>query len=190
MTYTDVTLPVDRDLYRESGEIEKKIFSGHFGTHFDVMDKEFPLEYCERKGYVFDVRDKEEISEEDIDLDKVQEGTLIAFCSGIQKKYPYGTKEYHRSHPQLSQELIEKLLKKKISLIGIDFAGIRRSGEHTPADQHCADHGVFVIENLTNLESVLERECIFYVFPLSLLHSSGLPCRVIVKTEKLNYNID
>ncbi len=183
MMYTDVTLPIDRKLYTEAGEIEKKIFSGHFGTHFDVMDKAFPLEYCERKGYIFDVRGKEEISLKDIDLDKVQEGMMIAFCSGIQKQYPYGTKEYHHAHPQLSCELIEELLQKKISLIGLDFAGIRRSREHTPADQHCADRNVFVIENLTGLEAILERDCIFYVFPLSLLHSSGLPCRVIVKSE-------
>jgi kynurenine formamidase len=27
----------------------KKALSGHLGTHFDVMDQEFPLEYVERK---------------------------------------------------------------------------------------------------------------------------------------------
>ncbi len=28
---------------------------GHIGTHFDAMDKEFPLEYTQRNGIVFDV---------------------------------------------------------------------------------------------------------------------------------------
>ena len=43
----------------------------------------------------------------------------------------------------------------KISMIGVDFAGIRRGKEHTPKDQYCADRGVFVVENLCGLSRLL-----------------------------------
>ena len=36
---------------------KKKALVGHLGTHFDVMNKEFPLEYTKRRAIVFDVSD-------------------------------------------------------------------------------------------------------------------------------------
>ena len=33
----------------------KKALTGHLGTHFDVMNREFPLEYIRRQAVVFDV---------------------------------------------------------------------------------------------------------------------------------------
>jgi hypothetical protein len=36
---------------------EKAALTGHLGTHFDVMNREFPLEYTRRNGIVFDVSD-------------------------------------------------------------------------------------------------------------------------------------
>ncbi|WP_370659625.1 hypothetical protein [Clostridium tyrobutyricum] len=30
---------------------EEMAFLGHLGTHFDVMNKEFPLEFTNRKGF-------------------------------------------------------------------------------------------------------------------------------------------
>lgn len=34
---------------------EKRALVGLLGTHFDVMNKEFPLEFTKRAGVVFDV---------------------------------------------------------------------------------------------------------------------------------------
>lgn len=50
MNLIDLTLRVD---LRTAGEAQAnldKARSGHLGTHFDVMDKEFPLEYMEREA--------------------------------------------------------------------------------------------------------------------------------------------
>lgn len=46
---------------------------GHLGTHFDVMDKEFPLEYIKRKGIIFDVSSVQgrDIDITDINWDKI-----------------------------------------------------------------------------------------------------------------------
>ena len=181
MILTDVTLPVTSEMLDKAGNNERKVFSGHEGTHFDVMNREFPLEYTERKGYVFAVQDREEIGLSDIDPDVVQRNMFIGFHTGFIEKAGYGTAEYFHQHPQLSEELIRFLVEKRVSIIGIDFAGARRSRQHVPCDQYCADHGVFIVENLCNLGEVTGREVTVYTFPLNLKGSSGLPCRVVVK---------
>lgn len=51
----DITLKITPKMADESNKNTAKELVGHLGTHFDVMDKEFPLEYTKRRGIVFDV---------------------------------------------------------------------------------------------------------------------------------------
>lgn len=125
----DLSILVTRFRSKEALDNEKIAAFGHMETHFDVMDKEFPLEYLRRDGIVF-----------------------------------------------------EALLDRGVSIIGIDFAGMRRGPEHTPKDQYCADRGVFVVENLCNLDAVLRgrpsASCVMHTYPIKFAGLSGLPCRV------------
>ena len=157
---------------------------GHLGTHFDVMDKEFPLEYTERRGIVFDVASirGRDIEAADIDLARVEADMFVAFRTGFTDEEPYGTVRYFREHPQLSQELIGILLEKKVSIIALDCAGIRRGQEHTPADQRCADAGVFVVEDLCRLEQLPESGTFtVHTYPMRYEGITGLPCRVVAE---------
>ena len=146
----DITLKITPKMAADAQGNEKKAFVGHLGTHFDVMNKEFPLEYTERNGIVFDVSNVKDrdITVADIDISRVTKDMFVAFYTGFIEKEGYGTKKYFTEHPQLSNELIDALLQKNVSIIGVDFAGVRRGKEHTPMDQHCADRGVFIVENL------------------------------------------
>ena len=180
----DLTLKVTPGMARDAQGNEKRVLSGHLGTHFDVMDKEFPLAYIRRRAAIFDVsavRDRE-IGSEDIDLKSVEKDMFIGFCSNWSEERKYGTREYSLMHPQLSRELIERLLEKEISLIGIDFPGVRRGKEHPETDQYCADRGVFIIENLCNMKDAV-GECTVYTFPVNFTGMSGLPCRVVAEKE-------
>lgn len=181
----DITLQVTPEMRRGAPEKDDRALVGHLGTHFDVMDKEFPLEYTRRKGIVFDVsairgRDVE-IS--DIDLGKVEKDQFVAFFTGYIEEEPYGTKTYFAEHPQLSHALIDALLDKGISIIGIDCSGIRRGKEHTPKDQLCADRGVFVVENLCALQTLVAAGGRFtaHTYPVRYSGMTGLPCRVIAE---------
>lgn len=53
----DITLLVTPKMAKEAQENLKKALTGHLGTHFDVMNKTFPLEYTELEGIVFDIKD-------------------------------------------------------------------------------------------------------------------------------------
>lgn len=174
----DVTLKITPKMVKDAQGNEKKSLVGHLGTHFDVMNKEFPLEYTKRTALVFDVSKvtNREIDISDIDLTAVRPDMFVAFYTGFIEKEGYGGKVYF----QLSNELIAALLEKKVSIIGVDFAGVRRGKEHTPKDQYCADHGVFIIENLCNLKTVVGM-CIMNTYPMNYAEMTGLPCRVIAE---------
>ena len=181
----DITLPVTREMMGTAWENTAKSLVGHLGTHFDVMDKAFPLEYTHRKGVAFDVSHirGRDIEVGDIDINLVEKDMFVAFYTGFVEEVAYGIPAYFKEHPQLSDELIQALLDKGISIIGVDCAGIRRGKEHVPADQRCADRGVFVIENLWDLKKVLSADGRFTActYPMRFLGITGLPCRVVVQ---------
>ena len=177
----DITLCITPDMLRG----DSKAPAGHLGTHFDVMDKVFPLDYTCRRGIVFDVGHIEgrDIDIADVPLQLVEQDMFVAFRTAFGETEPYGTVRYFKEHPQLSHALIDALLDKKISIIGVDFAGIRRGKEHTPMDQHCADRGAFVVENLTALHTVIENGGRFtaHTYPMNYEGITGLPCRVVAE---------
>ena len=180
----DITLEVTPLMRQNAPEKDERALVGHLGTHFDVMDKEFPLEYTRREGIVFDVRAirNRDITAADVPLDQVEQGQFVLFCTGFIEEEPYGTKKYFAEHPQLSHELIDGLIGKGISMIGIDCSGIRCGKEHRLKDQQCADNGVFVVENLCGLEKLLDSgRFVAHTYPVRYSGMTGLPCRVIAE---------
>lgn len=185
--FVDLTLKVTPEHTKDAQGNEKKALTGHLGTHFDVMDKVFPLAFLRRTALVLDVSAVagRDIEPEDLHLERILPGDAVLFSTGWLAREGYATPAYFKEHPQLSQRLIDALLEREVSLLGIDCAGIRRGREHTPADQRCADRGAFVVENLCNLQGVLRgapwAACTLYTFPVNFAQMSGLPCRVVAE---------
>lgn len=187
----DLSLPIDRELWNKmiiktsTDENFQKL--GHIGTHFDLMDKKFDIENTIRQGKILDVSNikNREIEIEDIKEKGINKGDFIIFYTGHMKEKNYRTPEYFKNHPVLSLKLVDYLIKKQINLIGIDAVGIRKGKEHAKIDQYCANHNVFIVENLNNLDLVLEKSkdnpFTVYTFPLNLEGTTGLPCRIIAK---------
>ena len=69
----DITLKVTPNMAKTSAQNTDPSLVGHIGTHFDVMEREFPLEYTERKGVAFDVSSifDRDIEIEDIPFEKI-----------------------------------------------------------------------------------------------------------------------
>ena len=185
--YYDLTLKITPELRKDANGNDRFSLIGHLGTHFDIMDKEFPMNYLRLPAIFFNVskiRNKE-ICKDDIDIEKIKSGMFVGFCTGCIREYGYGTKEYFHSPVPLSEELIEQLISKQVSIIGIDSPGIRIGQEHTPMDQHCADNGVFVVENMIDMENLLDREeqkfCYVNTYPVNYSDMTGLPCRVVAE---------
>lgn len=183
----DITLEMTAQKISDVPEHRQQSLVGHVGTHFDVMEQEFPLNYTRRKGIVFDVSSVQgrDIDLGDIPIEAVERDMFVAFRTGFIEEVGYGEEGYFFAHPQLSDALIDALLERGISIIGVDFAGIRRGKEHVPKDRLCANHGVFVIENLCNLKALLDCGGRFtaHTYPVRYTGMTGLPCRVIAEVE-------
>jgi kynurenine formamidase len=181
----DLTVKITTEMMKDAQNQLGKSLTGHLGTHFDVMDKEFPLAYTERRGIVFDVSGitGRDIDLDDVDTGQVEAGMFAAFYTGFIEKEGYGTPKYFHDHPQLSDRLIDALLDRGVSILGLDFGGLRNGKEHTPKDQYCADRDVFVVENLCNLKAVLDAGGRFqaHTYPMNLSGVTGLPCRVVAE---------
>lgn len=106
---TDITLCVTPKVRESMGQNQWKAFTGHLGTHFDVMDKVFPMEYAEREGIIFDVSrvGDGEVQISDIDLTLVKADMAVIFATGFIEKVGYGNPTYFKEHPTLSPELID-----------------------------------------------------------------------------------
>ncbi len=158
---------------------------GHIGTHLDTHNKtSIPLEYFKSSGVCFDVRGIAEISLEDIDLKLITADSFVLFRTGQMEKYSYGDKKYFTNHPQLSHDLINELIHKKIRFIGIDCAGIRQHCEHEQADRLCEKNTIYVIENLQNLSMISSSNFMVYTMWLDDIEMTGLKCRVIVEQDE------
>ena len=79
----DLSVKITKFTRKEAPDNEKMVSFGHLGTHFDVMNKEFPLSYVRKEGVVFDVsgiKDRD-IDLEDVDISKAKKEMFILFCN-------------------------------------------------------------------------------------------------------------
>ncbi|MEG1017626.1 MAG: cyclase family protein [Oscillospiraceae bacterium] len=182
---TDITLRLTKEQCEKiSTSVEVAEFC-HTGTHLDIMEQTFPVEYLKRDGIAFDVRGVEnrEIGCSDLDISLVEKDMFVALFTDFGSKHPFGSTEYAKNYPAVSHELIFALTDKDVAIIGVDCAGLRHGDEHQNTDAYCAGRASFVLENLCNLGSLFSNgektaRFVAYTFPLSLSGMSGLPCRV------------
>lgn len=186
----DLTIKVDKQLMEQwlSTQENRHIATGHIGTHLDTYNKsEIPLEYVESMGVLLDVSEiseKREICIEDVAGVTIPQNSFVLIRTARSEKETYGTPAYFSNHPQLSPELIEYLLEKKIRFIGIDCSGIRQGAEHEKADRLCESRGVYVIENLTNLDKLIDTiQLKVYALWFDDAAATGLRCRIIANTK-------
>ena len=187
----DLTYPLTREKISElsatANSRDKSLISfGHMGTHFDTMGKNFSLDYCECRGVIFDVSKLErDVELSDIDAAKISADDFVLFHTATIDRYEYWSKDYSTNYPQLSWELIELLVAKKVHIIGIDARGLRKGAEHPKADEFCAGNGVFIVENLANLGKIISagvtENFTVHTYPMNWLGFSGIPCRVVAE---------
>lgn len=181
----DLTLTVDAALDRYATSMDHAR-EGHVGTHFDVMDKEFPIESFKTNGKLVDIsglRDRE-IEVGDLEDHGIGAGDTVVFYTGYLEELGYENAAYWRRSAELSDAAVAYLIDRKIRLIAVDAAGAQKPKKHHDVDQLCADNGVFIIENVDNLKSLVDQKCpqfTIFTAPLKRTGLSGLPCRVLAE---------
>ncbi|MCT4544308.1 MAG: cyclase family protein [Vallitalea sp.] len=185
----DITLRLENNhmiwKWLESQE-NKLAKSSHVGTNIDVYKKSnIPLEYFKTQGILIDCTKYCLDEEIGIDVLKdiyIEENSFVIFKTNMQLKYQYGSDAYMKQHPQLTWELINYLLEKKLYFIGIDCAGIRKGKEHIQADIKSEENNTYVIENLDLSKLNLKTGDKFDIYTMWIENpfATGLATRVLV----------
>lgn len=186
--YIDLTTNVSQNsplIQWANSQDNPHVAMGHIGTHLDTYEKtDIPLEYFKSEGILFDVRGVPETTTDHVNMDMIRPGDFVLFRTGRIEEHAYGEPAYFENHPQLSHELIAALTEKGIRFIGVDCPGIRQHSEHEAADRLCEQRGIYIIENLKNLDQIHSRRFTVYTMWLEDEEMTGLRCRVIAECSE------
>jgi kynurenine formamidase len=174
--------------YHESeGEYETVMLSlpAHTATHIDLVfpDNTIGLERMIGPGKLIDATAVRGNSirladvEGQVDLRK---GDFILFRTDWSQFA--GTERYHR-HPELTAEVVQWIISKKVNAVGIDALGLGLDRRHGEYDRLLTKKGIYVIENLANLAQIPGNEFKVYCFPLKMAGVDAIPARVVIETE-------
>jgi kynurenine formamidase len=152
----------------------------HAGTHIDCpmhllqndsTIAEYPLECFAGNGYLIDARGESEVDYKAEYEDQVHKGDIVLILTGTDMKY--GNEDYYDRHPVITSKLADFLMSREIKMLGVDMP----SPDFPPFPVHklLLNHRIFIIENLTNLEQLLNVEY-FEVFaqPLKICAEASL----------------
>ncbi len=155
----------------------------HIGTHIDIIDKDNKIDLNRfiGRGILIDISNFKEspITLKHIkNKDSIKEDDFVFFRSGWSK---YLGDEKYFDHPEISFEVIEWLTKKKINMVGIDALGLGKGKNHGAYDRYLAGKGIYIIENLTNLDFIKNETFKVCCFPLTVDNLEAIPARVLVE---------
>lgn len=191
--FIDLTVAVDMNdpiITKASKNNDSYMSRGHIGTHLDVYSgQEFPpAQYCVRRGVLIQIGDLEsEIGVECLEGKDLQEGDFVIFYTGHLSRHTYATPEYYKTQPKFSWELVEHVSNRNFAFIGLDFPGMRSGEEHNTADRIVGSRGVYVIENLANIDllnATTEKDDFELITGWTgFTGVSGLSCRVVARLQ-------
>ncbi len=102
-------------------------------------------------------------------------GKALLLCTGWSKYWGDGV--YHQ-HPYLPRPVVGTLLRKKPALVGIDTLVIDDTKDPSrPAHANFLKEGILIVENLTNLEQLIDREFTFIAVPPKVKGAAAFPVR-------------
>lgn len=179
---------IDENLKKLNIQVTNIKFNTHLGTHIDcpshlgvkkIFTDNIDLNKCFGKGIIIDVRNSIEnfaiLDTLPFDYNRYD---YLLFYTGHSKLW--GSENYFNSHPYLSKELAEKLANASIKGIGIDTANIDKVNDLTfPNHQKLLKNEKVIIENLTNLNLLIDKEFTLIAFPLKIENGDGSPVRAV-----------
>lgn len=155
----------------------------HVGTHLDAPLHMLPSEQYVSKlpltsligpGCVLDVRNQPLIQWQPNYDRQVPTGSIILLYTGHDQWY--GSDRYFLDHPRVAPEFCEFLLAKRVKLLGMDLPS--PDGPPFPVHKCLLSQGVYLLENLTNLNQLLDWPS-FEVIVLPLrIRADGAPVRL------------
>ena len=182
------TMIVQTANYKENLCVVHRLTIGtHSGTHIDApshvfdgmptIDKYDPsLWFMQAQVLDFTPREPaEEITAEELCAKNVQEGIGVIIKTGWDVQF--GSADYYKTYPPLTNQAAEFLVSRKIKLVAAD----------TPfkLDVHYTllREGIPLVTNLNNMKSIREGMVTLIAVPLLIKDGDGAPARVLAVVE-------
>ncbi|HLD25011.1 MAG TPA: cyclase family protein [Patescibacteria group bacterium] len=161
----------------------------HVGTHIDA-----PLHMIEGgarideiaadrfigSGILIDARGKEMIDESFLYGKTLTHDSVVLICTGTDKKYR--TPLYDTQYPTITESFAQKLADAKVKILGIDFINPDKD-DSFPIHKILLSRQVLIIENLTNIDSLIGVNSFDVIaFPMKL-HAEAAPVRVVAMVK-------
>lgn len=159
----------------------------HVGTHMDAplhmveggkfMD-EFPPEKFVGQGILVNVYKKPVIDVDAISGISIPQGSIVLVYTGMAETY--GTDAYNTGYPKITEAFAEKLVASGVRIVGMDMLNPDKE-ETYPIHKILLSKDVLIIENMTNMQSLLDVPS-FEVLALPMkLHAEAAPVRVVAR---------
>jgi kynurenine formamidase len=189
MNYIDLSWKIDQGIPVYPGDEEVKLVRSkwletdhynayslstglHAGTHIDCpmhlldsLDKmaDYPLDRFAGRGFLIDARGEREIRCKP-GYDGIRRGDIVLVLTGTDQCY--GTAKYYGNHPVISLDLADFLVSREIRMLGVDMPS--PDDPPFPVHKRLLGSGIFLLENLTGLERLLQVQGDFEVFAAPL----------------------
>ena len=159
----------------EDSKIKILKFNSHHSTHIDA-----PFHYVKEGKKLDDYKiddfyhDCVVLDIKNPNLDLVKERDFVFICTGKSEKID---ETYFTEIPEIPVELAKELIKRKISIVGVDSC----SPDLDPYAAHdlFLENGIRIVENLAGLKELVNKRFKCLIAPLKIRNSDGAPCRVI-----------
>ena len=183
--------------------------SEHGGTHLDAPIHfaegaeavgDIPIERLTGPGVVIDITEKcaadpdALLTVDDIEAHQtahgpIAAGSVVLVRTGWASHWPDAAKylgsdvagDASNLHfPGVSEEAAQLLVKRKITVVGIDTASIDRGAStHFEAHQVFAAAGIACLENVARLDELPATGATVFALPMKIAAGSGAPCRIL-----------
>lgn len=156
----------------------------HVGTHMDApfhmieggkTVDEISLNTFFGKGILLDARGKTVIDETLMKNVSIKKDSIILLYTGYFTKYR--TPAYYEGFPKVTEGFAKEIVKCKVKIVGMDILG--PDDPPYPTHKILLKNGIFIIENLTNLDKLVGVKDFDVVALPMKLHADASPVRVI-----------
>lgn len=158
----------------------------HVGTHIDAplhmiengkYLSEIPVDHFFGKGHLIDARNKP-ITATLLENHQINPGDIIIVHTGFSTHFRQP--EYYENYPEITEEFAQKLVELKVKIVGMDTP----SPDREPYQIHkvLLSNNILIIENLTNLEQLENKEFEIIALPPKF-QADASPLRVVAKIK-------
>ncbi len=176
---------------KASFEITEIEFQTSVGTYLDSPYHRFPdgrdisdirIEEVVLPGVVVDARGRDRC--ESVGIEVIPQNMLLERCAVLFNfgwDCHWGTDMY-REYPFISKEVITFLIDKGAGLVGVDTQNVDDSRDVSrPAHTLFLKNDILIVENLTNLDSLYNRNFRFFAVPIKGKKVAVMPVRAFAE---------